>query len=269
MRYKKIYIEITNVCNLSCHFCAQTNRLKKFMTQEEFNFILDKIKDYTNYIYLHVMGEPLMHPKINEMIELAHSKGFFINLTTNGFLIEQLTTNKVRQINISLHAIKEQNHLSKKEYFNSLFLKCEKLSEKGTYINYRVWRKDCNDILDILEQRYRQKIDKTKKTTTLAKNIFYSNESEFNWPIHKLEKGSIPYFNGTCRALKDHIAILVDGTVIPCCLDNNASIPLGNIYKDSLKTIIHSPLYNELLNGFNNNKKIHPLCSHCDFYSSK
>ena len=269
MQYKKIYIEITNVCNLSCHFCAKTIRPKKYMNIEEFNEILDKIKDYTNYIYLHVMGEPLMHPKINEFIELAFKKGFLINITTNGHLINKLTTDKVRQLNISLHAIKEQNNIPIEKYFSILFSKCEELREKGTYINFRIWRSDCEDILKILEKRYKIIIEKQKNTATLSKNIFFSQEPEFNWPIKKLEEGSIPYFQGNCKALKDHIAILVDGTVVPCCLDNNATIPLGNIYKDSLDTIIHSSLYKDLLRGFNDNKKLHPLCSHCDFYASK
>lgn len=268
MKFKKIYIEITNICNLSCSFCAKNTRNPEFMTLSNFEYILNKIKDYTDYIYLHVMGEPLLHPEINNFIEVASNKGFSINITSNGFLINKLNTDKIRQLNISLHSVKEQNSIDTTNYLSSIFENCEKLAEKGVYINYRVWRNNCLDILKYLEERYNVSITKEDKTKTLAKNIFYSNEDEFIWPIKRLGEGN-NYPFGTCRALKDHIAILVDGTIVPCCLDNNATIPLGNIFNNTLQDILNSPIYKELLTGFNSNKKIHKLCQNCTFYDQK
>lgn len=269
MKYKKIYIEITNVCNLSCSFCAKHNRTAEFMTIENFTQILDRIKDYTDYIYLHVMGEPLLHPKINEFINMANQKGFNVNLTTNGFLIDKLSENsQIRQINFSLHSVKEQNQITSIEYLNKLFQRSKKLAEKGTYVNFRVWRSNCEEIITYIEKEYALTIDKNERTKTLAPNIFYSNEEGFIWPIKRLGEGN-NYSSGSCRALKDHIAILVDGTVVPCCLDNDATITLGNIFKTPLSNIITSPLYNELLTGFNENKKKHRLCQNCTFYDQK
>lgn len=269
MKYKKIYIEITNVCNLNCSFCAQNTRKPQFMTIDEFTTILNKIKNYTKYIYLHVMGEPLLHPEINNIIEIATKNNFKVNITTNGFLIDRLDENKqIRQINLSLHSVKEQNQINSTIYFSKLFKKSEIFAEKGTYINFRVWRNNCNDIIKILESEYGININKADKTKTLAPNIFYSNEEAFVWPIKKLGEGNT-HSTGNCRALKDHIAILVDGTVVPCCLDNDATIPLGNIFKSPLSEIIESPIYNKLLTGFNENKKRHKLCQNCNFYEQK
>ena len=76
MRFKRVYIEITNVCNLKCNFCLPHNRKNRFMNFEEFKIILDKIKPYTNYIYLHVKGEPLLHPDIDKFIEDSKILGF-------------------------------------------------------------------------------------------------------------------------------------------------------------------------------------------------
>ncbi|MBQ9267446.1 MAG: radical SAM protein, partial [Clostridia bacterium] len=106
MRFKRVYIEITNVCNLKCEFCLPHHRENKFMTFEEFDTILQKIKPYTKYIYLHVKGEPLMHPEVDKFIEYAYENGFYVNLTTNGTLLEKhlSITKNLRQINISLHA---------------------------------------------------------------------------------------------------------------------------------------------------------------------
>jgi len=63
--FKKIYLEVTNNCNLDCSFCIGNKRNKKFISKEEFKIILDKVEGYTNYLYFHVMGEPLLHPDIN------------------------------------------------------------------------------------------------------------------------------------------------------------------------------------------------------------
>ena len=262
MQYKKIYIEITNNCNLSCSFCAKTKRNKKFMTTEEFEIILDKIKDYTKYIYLHVMGEPLLHPEVNEFIKLAYNKGFFVNITTNGTLLEKIQFDTpIRQINISLHSLKEHNKINIEDIIN----KSEKLARRGVYINYRVWRSECLDIINYLEKRYNVIISKNEKSKTLTNNIFFSSEKEFIWPEKKREEGNLSP-TGTCRALRDHLAILVDGTIVPCCLDNDASIILGNIFYDSLSDVINTPLFMNMLKGFKENKKIHPLCQNCNFY---
>ncbi len=269
MKFKKIYIEITNICNLACHYCAKTTREKLFMSYDNFNYILDQIKPYTSYIYLHVMGEPLMHPLINDFIKLAHEKGFYVNITTNGFLLDRLDKNNIiRQINISLHAIKEQNNISSSKYLNKTCQICEDLSKKGTYINYRLWRNDTLDIQNYLNERYQSNIDSTTHTKTLAKNIFFSREGEFVWPNDRIKEGRVQ-ITGTCLALKDHLAILVDGSVVPCCLDNDGKITLGNIFHNSLKEIMATPLFLRLQKGFQDNKRIHPLCEHCTFYNSR
>lgn len=63
MKFKKIYVEITNICNLNCSFCSKDNLKKKEMSLQEFDKVLSKIRQYTDTIYLHVKGEPLLHSK--------------------------------------------------------------------------------------------------------------------------------------------------------------------------------------------------------------
>jgi radical SAM protein with 4Fe4S-binding SPASM domain len=217
------------------------------------------------------MGEALMHPLINVFIKTAINNNFKVNLTTNGYLIDKLEDNLgIRQINISLQSFNKDNGISIDEYLNKIFKFSKKLSEEGTYINYRMWVNNdtTNLILDKLNQEYNANINVSDRTKTLAKNIFYSKEKEFVWPSIQKEEGS-NYSTGTCRALKDHIAILVDGTVVPCCLDNDANINLGNIFTDDLTSIINTPLYQSILNGFNNNIKVCDLCKKCNFYDLK
>ena len=141
-RFKKIYIEITNTCNLNCDFCIKNKRKNKFISVDEFKIILDKIKDSTDYLYFHVLGEPLMHPKINELINIA-SKQFKINITTNGYLIDKIKHNKnIRQVNISLHSFNDSYNVSLIDYLNNIFDSIDELIKNKTYISLRIWVKN-------------------------------------------------------------------------------------------------------------------------------
>lgn len=260
--YKKIYLEVTNICNLNCSFCIKNNRENKFININDYKLILNKIKKYTNYLYLHVSGEPLMHPNINELINIG-STYFNINITTNGYLINKIKDNhNIRQINISLHSYNENNKVSLQDYLNNI---CEVIDNlhNDTYISLRFWinNKYTKDIINYLNKRYNTNIE-LKTGFKIIKNVFISINKEFIWP--SLNNN---YYNeiGTCYALKDHIGILSNGDIVPCCLDVFGIIKLGNIYKNDLENIINSERYNKMLNGFKYNKKEEELCKHCNF----
>lgn len=263
--YKKIYIEITNDCNLSCSFCIKNKRIKKYMSFNDFKTVLNNIEGYTKYIYLHVLGEPLLHPNINEFINYA-SKRYKVNITTNGYLINNIRENKnIRQINISLHSFSDKYNISLEDYINNIFNVVEIL-KKFTYVSFRLWtnNKYSNKIIDLINKKYNVNLDinNIKNNTTITNNVFISINEEFIWP----DKNN-GYYNevGTCYALRDHIGILVDGTIIPCCLDSKGDIKLGNIFKDSLNNIIKNDRYQNMLNGFKNNEKCELLCKKCKY----
>lgn len=262
MRFKRIYIEITNLCNLNCDFCIKNQRKQKSMNIEEFGIILNKIKKYTNYIYLHVLGEPTLHPNINEFISLAKKKGFNINITTNGYLIDKIKYNKnIRQVNISLHSFQKKYKITLEKYLNNIFECADVMSQNNTYISYRIWTKNRDEDLIIkkLEQKYKIKINGNCK---LNNNIFINFEKEFIWPDLN---NNIYEKNGKCYGLIDHIGILVDGTIVPCCLDSLGIIKLGNIFNEDLKTILNKEKTKTIINEFKKNIKIEELCKHCKF----
>ena len=260
--YKKVYVEITNVCNLNCSFCVKNNRKKEYISIDCFKILLNKLKGYTNYLYFHVMGEPLLHPNINELIDLA-SNDYKVNITTNGTMLDKIIDNKnIRQINISLHSIKDN---LEKNLIN-IFRKAEKLLNNGTIVNYRLWvnEEKKNKIIEFINKYYNVDINELSNHT-IKNNLFFSIEKEFIWP----NMNNKDLFNGTCKALTDHIGILVDGTVVPCCLDSEGVIKLGNIYKNDLDEIINSKQYQELKKGFKENIRLNPLCKTCNFYNNK
>lgn len=263
---KKAYVEITNNCNLSCDFCIKNKRPNKFMTVDEFNIILDKLKGFTNYLYLHILGEPLLHPAINQFISLATNKGYNLNITTNGYLISRIKEVNIRQINISLHSYNKKYGTSLEEYMENIFEKIEELPK--TFFSLRFWVKNIytSEMIKIINNRYNTNIRiddlHPNKSIKINEHVFVNSFRGFIWPDLENDYYSC---RGTCYALKDHIGILVDGTVVPCCLDSMGIINLGNIFKEGLDEILKARRPQDMLNGFRNNKKVEKLCCKCNF----
>lgn len=264
-RFKKIYIEISNICNLDCDFCVKTNREKHSLNIQEFELILSKVKPYTKYLYFHVLGEPLIHPNINEFIDIA-SKDFFINITTNGYLINNIKTDNIRQINISLHSYNDKYHKSLKDYLEDIYNFSITHSAK-TYINFRLWAhtKYYDQIIGYLEDKFNINIP-VNTNIKLSNNIYLNFSNEFVWPDNASNK---IIAENTCYALKDHIAILSDGTITACCLDASGKIKFGNIFENNIDEILNNDLFIKMLDGFKNYKRIHPLCKKCNFIETK
>lgn len=261
-RFKKIYIEITNICNLSCEFCLPDNRKKENITIEKFEYILEQIKPYTDYIYLHVKGEPLMHPHVNELIEVATNRGFKVNITTNGTLIEKLKTKNIRQINYSMQSNSNIEDIRKTIKYLRAFIKHTEI-----FASLRLWSDESKEnviLKNMLLEEFNSlnNIEGIKNKAKLDTNIFLSIENEFTWPDLEFRENKE---NGYCHALKDHIAILVDGTVVPCCLDHKGSIVLGNIYNQNIKEIIESDRFKNMKSGFQNRVLVEDLCKKCNF----
>jgi len=264
MKFKKIYIEITNICNLKCSFCSKSSRTLKEMTVEKFEEILKKINNYTDYIYLHVKGEPLLHKNLDKILELSAKYNKKICITTNGvFLKEKLNIlkkyNNIYRINISLHSEND-----KKNYLEDIFYSVENLS---CYISYRFWTLK-EGIMDDKTKLYLTKIKEKYQIEQLYDGIklkdktYLSLEDKFIWP--DLEND---YYNefGTCYGGKTHLAILNDGTVTICCLDGEGISNLGNIFEESLEDILSSEKYKNIIKGFNDRKVYLEICKHCSY----
>ena len=228
------------------------------MSIDEFETILKRIKPFTEYIYLHVKGEPLLHPNFNEFCKLAYNIGFKVNVTTNGTLLSKNIEafKYIRQVNISLHAT------------DSVEIIKEAKKIKNSYVSFRVWNGN-KELIKLLENEFCEdissKINNSKSTTesnfTIKDNYYISFQDEWEWP----DINSTNSTNGYCHALKDHIAILADGTVVPCCLDNNGNINLGNIFKDNFEDILNSEKTIKMIEGFKNRVCTEELCKKCTY----
>ncbi len=282
--FKKVYIEITNLCNLKCEFCPTTNRSPRFMIIEEFKEILNEVKNYTDHIYLHIKGEPLMHPNIGEFLDIANENELYVNLTTNGTLIEKcrevlLNKRSLRQLNISLHSLDQnQWYFNQEDYMDNILDFIEEAKDNKIIIALRLWnlssQKEDNlqkngYILNRLEETFNLDFSlieelKTKRGIKLRERLYLNQDMEFIWP--SLDN-DIYEEKGFCYGLRDQLGILVDGTVIPCCLDGEGIISLGNIHKASLEEILHSQRALDIYNGFSNRNAVEDLCKKCGYRS--
>ena len=273
MRFNKIYIEITNICNLQCSFFSPVLQKRKEMNIEEFEHIIKQVKTYTHIIYLHVKGEPLLHSQLNEILNICQKEKLRVQIPTNGTLLKDKVQilkkyDCIHKLNISLHC--ENNY---PDYFNSVFNACDVLN---TYIIYRLWtlqnnEVDSNSMHSIHELCNHYHLDdeiKEKlihdKTTKINDHIYVDKDNEFIWPDLK---NKIVNQKSYCHALKTHIAILSNGDVIPCCLDSQGILKLGNIFEEDLDTILNKDRTKQLRKQFTDRKITEPLCLRCGFLS--
>ena len=280
-KLKKVYIEITNVCNLSCAFCPGTSRKPGFMSIPDFETVLRKLQGVTEYVYLHVMGEPLLHHDLSRLMELCRLYGYKVNITTNGTLIGEkdevlLGASALRQVNFSVHSQEGVvNEAAVERYLDEIFSFTDAaLSKGGVYISYRLWNltseasEHYNSIVvNTLQQRYEPGFPvfdalKRDKRIKLRDRLFLNSAEVFQWPSLSAEGSKC---SGFCLGLRDQVAILVDGTVVPCCLDSDGSIPLGNIFNEDFASIIDGERAIYLYNGFSQRRAVEELCRKCSY----
>jgi len=284
-KFKKFYIEITNVCNLSCSFCPQTLRTAEFMSIETFAEILDQIKPHTNYIYFHVKGEPFLHPKLDEFLDLSYEKGFKVNITTNGTLINSVKDKLIekpalRQINFSLHSFDgNESSCNKYDYINDIitFVK-QAILTTDTLFSLRLWNLDVDNTTNLevkknhdlllaietsfnLPYKIEEKIN-PGRGIKICDKVYLNQDHEFQWPDLLVEEDNNP---GFCYGLRNQIAILVDGTVVPCCLDGEGIINLGNIHRTPFSEIIEGKRAKDIFDGFSRREAVEELCRKCGY----
>lgn len=281
IKFKKVYVEITNECNLNCSFCHKTKRPIEYMTPEFFEHIINEIKPYTGYIYMHIMGEPLLHNKIDELLDICGENGIKANITTNGTLINKMThkiLNKkaLRQVNFSLHSFDDNDKFNmgveNSQYLKNIIEFINLSAPQGIINCLRLWNLDKNstddknnEVLDYLKNEFQLKDNiqcgvTDRNGLKLSDKIYLQQTNEFTWPDIE---GDDVFLKGRCLGLKTHVGILADGSVIPCCLDCEGDMTLGNIKEKKFDEIVQNKRAVNILEGFRCEKPVEKLCRTC------
>ena len=269
----KAYLEITNVCNLSCSFCHGTIREPKFISTEEFKTAAKKLRGFADFLYFHLLGEPLLHPDLAEFFSISEELGFKVNLTTNGTLLKEredvlLNAKSLRKISISLHSYEVNSiGMSLEDYLEMCFSFCKKAAENKKIAVMRLWNKGGFDSLnsEILEKMHKAFEGEWQELYSgykLCEYVFLEWGELFDWPDKNAEDiGS----NHSCYGLRDQIGVLSDGTVVPCCLDAEGTLNLGNIFESDLDDILKSERAENLKKSFQTRNVTEDLCRRCGY----
>ncbi len=270
---KRIYIEITNICNLRCAFCVPGNRKREIMTADRFRIAAEQAKKITDYIYLHVQGEPMSHPEFEKIMQICDELQMKVQLVTNGSFLAKypdLTSHtSPRKVSISLQSLPFQN-TDIETYMDNVISLCMKASEQGhPYVELRFWRMD--QISHPSEKRALERIRETfgwektgrRNSILLRPYVYLSYDNSFEWPE------SEEYLNvrvrGYCHGAIDQIAVLSCGDVTPCCLDCSGNICFGNLFEEQLSDILQKERYVTMVENLKNRVIVEPFCVACDF----
>lgn len=269
--YSKVYVEITNICNRNCSFCPGTVRPRGRMAFETFQTIAGKLQGLTQYLYYHLMGEPLTHPDLPRMIAYAGTLGFKSIITTNGTLLPQrgreLVEAGVYKVNISVHSFEEGTREQQLRYLNDCFDFAEMATAAGVLVVLRLWNEGFDegrniDTLELLGQRFGREWKVERRGTRIQDHLYLEHGQRFDWPDLKAPDLGERVF---CYGLKDQFAILWDGRVVPCCLDREGVLTLGSILQDDPRDLLDGPLAKEIVGGFQNRKATQELCRRCGY----
>ncbi len=272
MRFRKVYLEISNICNLGCRFCPGTRRTPRVMSTAELEALLPKLRPYTDYLYFHLMGEPLLHPQLETFLHLAGNAGFRVILTTNGTLLAKqrhilLSAPALHKVNISLHAF-ESNDLAVPfdTYLSDCFTFGQAANGKMLTV-YRLWNQGGEDarnqqILDTMHRFFHDPWVRERLGTRIAERTYLEYGDKFDWPDLSAPEGSAAMF---CHGLRDQLGVLCDGTVVPCCLDHEGDLALGNLFTQSMEDILAAPRAKAIYAGFSNRQAAEELCRRCGY----
>ena len=275
----RVYIEIGNICNLACSFCPPIAREKRQMNAEEFRRVMAECAPVASEIYFHLMGEPLLHPELDTFLGIAEEYGIPVCITCNGTLLSKkgsilLSHAKIiKKVSISLQsyeANKEKQSLC--SYIGECVDFAKKASEVGIYSIYRLWNLSREDrlgenekngeILSLLHKAYPDDWPKRYSGYRIGKNTFIERAEIFDWPS---KSSAEPSTLGHCHGLVDQIAVLADGRVVPCCLDAQAEITLGNLFEQTLDAILSSDRARCMRDGLKNGEFVESLCQKCTY----
>ena len=255
------------------------------MSVDEFSRIVLQAAPLVDELFLHLMGEPLTHPELERILGVCAAHELPVNLVTNGMLLDDarrklVLSPIVRQVNISLHSfVANFGEHDAEAYMARIFAftREAEASRPDLYVNLRTW--DLSDetslasgsskaVRELLVDEFKVNFDEIDidvrrcKHIKLRGRLYFQFDTRFVWPSLDLVEGDD---QGFCHGLSGHFGVLVDGSVVPCCLDKDAVIRLGNCLETPLMEILDSTRAVSMREGFSRGELVERLCRCCPF----
>ena len=269
--YARVYVEITNICNMACSFCHGHSRMPRRMSEEEFSRVLDALDGHTKFVYYHLMGEPLTHPDLPKFLGMAKERGFRSVITTNGTLLgkrkDEIIAAAPHKVSISVHSFEDGSDHAFDTYLANITDFADAASRAGIIVVFRLWNKGFDDgrnarIEAFLRERFDGEWTENTRGIRIRDKLHLEWGDRFIWPDKDAPDGGNEVF---CYGLGDHFGILADGSVVPCCMDSDGIITLGNVFKQPLSDILASPRARAMIDGFACRCAFEDLCRRCAY----
>ena len=269
--YSRAYVEITNICNMRCSFCHGHSRKMRQLTREEFAHILRQLQGQTDYVYYHLMGEPLTHPNLPEFLAMARQQGFKSVITTNGTLLHKvlpgLLEAGLHKLSISLHSFERDDEETFRAYLSRVASAAIAAADAGTVVVLRLWNKGFDRgrnalALEFLQAAIPGQWKENTRGFRIREKFYLEWGDRFQWPD---QNAPIQGQQVRCYGMVDHFGILCDGTVVPCCLDSDGVIALGNVFREDLSDILNSPRAKAIAAGWQRRTPSEDLCRRCGY----
>lgn len=281
LKFRKTYLEITTGCNLACEFCPGTTRRIEHLPLARAERYIALLAPISGVLHLHVMGEPLHHPEFSALLALCATHHARVNLVTNGTLLPRhapllLASPAVQQISISLHSLDATTGQPFTRYIDHII---DFISTRSPHpvISLRLWNREhsldseatrsflaalCASGLCEGPPAGLVRELQVKGAFKISNSLYINTAERFEWPsLTAPDLGP----HGHCPGLKDQLAVLVDGAVVPCCLDHNGVTALGNLEFHTLAEILASPRACAMREGFAKGRVTEPLCRRCAY----
>ncbi|TNH33766.1 radical SAM/SPASM domain-containing protein [Campylobacter helveticus] len=282
MLFKKIYVELSDICGLKCEFCPSKKAQRGILPLQDFEKIAMQICERAEIFTFHLLGDPLILDNLEQFLSIAKAYKMRLEITTSGFYLSEKNQNlllnyeNIHQINFSLAAFFSQKRLDLNAYLKPILKLCERhfKCKNSSFINLRLWNFDVNfkapkeneEIYKILNENFKEKFDFTMPKIRLERHIMLHQAKRFTWPSLKTP---IVSKKGFCHALKEQVGILSNGTLVPCCLDTNGDINLGNVLENSFQNLLETKKFLDLKQGFERGERLENLCQRCEFFKAK
>jgi len=223
---------------------------------------------------------------------MANEKGFKTVLTSNGTLLHRclpLLDALPHKIQLSLHSHESNARGELASYMQEVMNFSMQAAEKGTCMVLRLWNQGGRDleneeVMRLIEQYVPKPWKERPDGFRLADHLYLEFDRKFEWPTageeseknlkDELEKESEDESGEEspkkekkqlfCKALIKQIGVQSDGSLVPCCLDHDGDVVLGNLLHQSLEEILASPRAQALIDGFKHHTASEKLCQNCE-----
>lgn len=269
-----VYIDITNGCNLRCIMCPQSKGLKRekmTMGLNDFAKIIDQISISRPRVFLHLSGEPLLNKNLYEIIKYATDKGCSVGMHSNATLLSeemsiQILKSPLNNICFSFDGCSKEiyERLRIGANFEKVKLQIEtflklKLAmgakKPYTYVEIIRMRETQGHIPDFIRYWRHRGVDRVKVRECVTW-LGLTDDHRVKIPRN--------FGHFSCTEIFNKCSILADGTIVPCCMDVEGRLPLGNILETNFDEIWNGELYNRLrTHHINNTVPENIICYGC------